>query len=58
MLRKISGDKRPQRAAAWHQLPARRLHLVDIENLAGDSLPSLSLAAREVIFLDTVVEAA
>ena len=42
MLRTISGDKGPQRAGARRQFPARRLHLVDIENLAGDSLPSLS----------------
>src|SRR5258705_8180813 len=42
MLRTISGDKDPQRASARSRFPARRLHLVDIENLAGDSLPSLS----------------
>jgi len=42
MLRTISGDKGPQRAGARRRFPARRLHLVDIENLAGDSLPSLS----------------
>jgi hypothetical protein len=40
MLRTISGDRHPQRACA-RGFPARRLHLVDIENLAGDSLPSL-----------------
>jgi hypothetical protein len=42
MLRTINGDKGPQRAGARRRFPARRLHLVDIENLAGDSLPSLS----------------
>ena len=42
MLRTINGDKDPQRAGARSRFPARRLHLVDIENLAGDSLPSLS----------------
>ncbi len=41
MLKTISGDEGPQRAGARHRFPARRLHLVDIENLAGDSLPSL-----------------
>lgn len=42
MLRTISRDKDPQRAGTRRRFPARRLHLVDIENLAGDSLPSLS----------------
>jgi hypothetical protein len=42
MLRTINGDKGPQRAGAQRRFPARRLHLVDIENLAGDPLPSLS----------------
>jgi hypothetical protein len=42
MLRTISGDKGPQRAAARRWFPARRLHLVDIENLAGDPRPSLA----------------
>lgn len=41
MLRTISADERPQRAGARRRFPARRLHLVDIENLAGDPLPSL-----------------
>lgn len=41
MLRMISGDKGSQRPDARRRFPARRLHLVDIENLAGDSLPSL-----------------
>src|SRR6266480_3208880 len=47
MLRTTNGDKGPQRAGARRQFPARRLHLVDIENLAGDSLPSLG-QVREV----------
>jgi hypothetical protein len=42
MLKTISRDKDPQRAGTRRRFPARRLHLVDIENLAGDSLPSLS----------------
>jgi hypothetical protein len=41
MLKTISADEAPQRAGAGRWFPARRLHLVDIENLAGDSLPSL-----------------
>ncbi len=41
MLGTISGCKRRQRAGARCRFPARRLHLVDIENLAGDSLPGL-----------------
>src|SRR5579859_3222188 len=41
MLRTISRDEGQRRAGARRQFPARRLHLVDIENLAGDSLPSL-----------------
>ena len=41
MLKTISGDKDPQRAGARRRFPARRLHLVDIENLAGDPRPSL-----------------
>jgi hypothetical protein len=42
MLRMISGDTNPQHAGERRRFPARRLHLVDIENLAGDSRPSLS----------------
>ena len=42
MLRLISGNKDPQRAAARRRFPARRLHLVDIENLAGNARPTLS----------------
>ena len=41
MLKTINADEGPQRAGARRRFPARRLHLVDIENLAGDSLPSL-----------------
>jgi len=47
MLRTISGGKGPQRAGARRRFPVRRLHLVDIENLAGASLPSLG-QIREV----------
>ena len=42
MLRTISGGRSSQRAGARHRFPERRLHLVDIENLAGAALPSLS----------------
>jgi hypothetical protein len=42
MPRTISGDKDPQGAGGRCRFPVRRLHLVDIENLAGDSRPSLS----------------
>jgi len=42
MLRTISGGRSPHRAGARHRFPERRLHLVDIENLAGAALPSLS----------------
>jgi hypothetical protein len=41
MLRTTGGDEGPRRAGARRRFPARRLHLIDIENLAGDSLPSL-----------------
>jgi hypothetical protein len=41
MLRTISRNEGPQRAGARRRFPERRLHLIDIENLAGDSLPSL-----------------
>lgn len=41
MLTTITGNKSPQWPGARHQFPARRLHLVDIENLAGNPLPSL-----------------
>jgi hypothetical protein len=33
-------DNRTRRARARRRFPARRLHLVDIENLVGDPLPS------------------
>ena len=42
MLRTISGDRNPQPTGARRRFPARRLHLVDIENMAGSSLPGLS----------------
>ena len=42
MLSMISGDRDPRWAGARRRFPARRLHLVDIENLAGEPLPSLS----------------
>jgi hypothetical protein len=42
MLSTISGDEGPQRAGRRRRFPTRRLHLVDIENLAGDARPSLS----------------
>jgi hypothetical protein len=41
MLRTITRDNNPQRAGTRRCLPARRLHLVDVENLVGDPLPSL-----------------
>jgi hypothetical protein len=41
MLRTTSGDRSPQPTGARHRFPARRLHLIDIENLAGSSLPCL-----------------
>src|SRR6266568_4880378 len=40
MLSTISGDIDPQRAGARRRFPARTLHLVDIENLAGTGLPA------------------
>ena len=52
MLMTIGGDRNPQRAGARHQFPVRRLHLVDIENLAGAALPSLS-QVRETLGLYT-----
>ena len=41
MLRTTGGDQDPRRARARRRFPARRLHLVDIENLADDARPSL-----------------
>ena len=49
MLRTISGEKRPQRAGARNRFPARRLHLVDIENLAGDPRPSLGQIRQALV---------
>jgi hypothetical protein len=42
MLRTIGGDQYQQRAGARRRFPVRRLHLVDNENLAGASRPTLS----------------
>ena len=47
MLRMISGGKPCRPAGARGRFPARRLHLVDIENLSGAAIPSLGLI-REV----------
>jgi hypothetical protein len=47
VLRMISGGKPCRPAGASRRFPARRLHLVDIENLAGAAAPSLGLI-REV----------
>ncbi len=44
------GDKSQRQAGGRRRFPARRLHLVDIENLAGTSLPSLS-QVREALSL-------
>jgi hypothetical protein len=41
MLRMINANNDPQPAGSRHRFPARRLHLVDIENLTGDPRPSL-----------------
>jgi len=46
MVRTVSWDNGPQRPRARCRFPARRLHLVDIENLAGESLPSLGQVRR------------
>jgi len=50
MLRTISGDRSPQPTGARRRFPTRRLHLVDIENLAGCSLPGLG-QVREALDL-------
>lgn len=42
MLRTINSNKDPHQVGKRHQFPARRLHLVDIENLTGNPRPSLS----------------
>jgi hypothetical protein len=41
MLSTISGSEGPRRAGGRRRFPARRLHLVDIENLAGSARPTL-----------------
>ncbi len=52
MLRTIGGAGSPQRAGVRHRFPARRLHLIDIENLVGAPLPSLG-QVRETLGLYT-----
>src|SRR5256885_1473327 len=47
MLRTIGEGRSRQRASVRCRFPERRLHLVDIENLAGASLPGLG-EVREV----------
>jgi len=47
MVTAISGGSRSQPASGRGRYPARRLHLVDIENLAGAAVPTLS-QVREV----------
>lgn len=42
MLRTINWNTDPQHTGERHRFPARRLHLIDIENLTGDPRPSLS----------------
>jgi hypothetical protein len=42
MPRTTTRDTNARPMGARHRFPARRLHLVDVENLAGSSLPSLS----------------
>lgn len=48
----ISGNNDPWRAWGRRRFPARRLHLVDIENLAGEALPSLT-QVRQALSLYT-----
>ena len=50
MVTTTSRDNGPPRAGARRRFPARRLHLVDIENLAGRPRPSLGQirAARDL----------
>jgi hypothetical protein len=45
-ISKDSSGHSARRAGARHLFPARRLHLVDIENLVGDPLPSLGQVRR------------
>ena len=52
MLQVMSGGKGWQAAVSRRRFPARRLHLIDIENLAGAALPSLG-QIREVRALYT-----
>jgi hypothetical protein len=40
MLRMINGNKSCQPAGGRQRFPKRRLHLIDIENLAGAAMPS------------------
>jgi hypothetical protein len=47
MLRVINGGKQDRPAIGRGRFPERGLHLIDIENLAGASMPSLS-QVREV----------
>jgi NYN domain len=42
MLRTINGCEDPRRAGARRWFPVRRLHLIDIENLAGEPRPGLT----------------
>ena len=48
----ISGNNDPWQAWGRRRFPARRLHLVDIENLAGQALPSL-IQVRQALSLYT-----
>ena len=50
MLSTISGDEGPRRAGGRRRFPARRLHLVDIENLAGAARPTLSQVRQALGF--------
>src|SRR5262245_52284153 len=50
MFTTINGEVDAKRASVRRWFPTRRLHLVDIENLAGASLPSL-LQVREALGL-------
>ena len=48
----ISGNNEPWRTRERRRFPARRLHLVDIENLAGEALPGLT-QVRQALSLYT-----
>jgi hypothetical protein len=55
MLSTISRDK-PQQVSARRRFPARRLHLIDIENLVGDARPSLSQVRQALgLYTDCLV---